>query len=226
MTKTEEILRKSTMNLFNDTWYIDVTRKLMESQDVPKGYVYFIGLGKSNVVKIGYSYNLIKRLESFKTVFRNQLYLYGYIYTEDFRDKENELHKKFFEFRTSGEWFKLNRSQIINCLKDEGGQLVNGYITKKSNIVLGEFYGFKDEVTNIENDAYYADLYNFLDEYIKEGVFYRNSEVRDLIRDIDVKYHDLSPKKIVMKIKQWANHEKMNYQSKNSSGVRSFMIHK
>ena len=70
------------------------------------GYVYFIQEEESKNIKIGYSFNIEKRLEELQiansqklTIVKYEKCIFPYI-------REIELHKKYNEYHIRGEWFK------------------------------------------------------------------------------------------------------------------------
>lgn len=74
--------------------------------------VYFIA--QNNMVKIGYSKDVKKRIKSLKTASPYPLILLGYI--EGDKQKERELHNQFIDYKQSGEWFKLSDDKILNFI--------------------------------------------------------------------------------------------------------------
>lgn len=117
-----KILKKNTMNLFNDEWYEQTASEILNNKEIDKdGYVYFVKNGeKSKHVKIGCTSDILKRLTSFKTVFHNGVYLIGFIKTKNYLNLEREIHLEFEEKRSSGEFFKLNHIDlsVLNTLYD------------------------------------------------------------------------------------------------------------
>lgn len=77
---------------------------------------YFIYSPKLEAVKIGKSVDPEKRLRTIKNGNPDELRLLGVIND----DKEKELHDRFAEYRTKGEWFSLG-SRLLAFLKAEFG---------------------------------------------------------------------------------------------------------
>lgn len=73
-------------------------------------YVYFIQIGDSGDIKIGYTNNIKKRLKELQTGSPKKLKLLGYI--DGGRTKEQELHSQFKQYRVNGEWFRLHQEIV------------------------------------------------------------------------------------------------------------------
>lgn len=74
------------------------------------GFVYFIQIGKSGDIKIGYSNNIKDRMYTIQTSIPEKIRLLGYIKGD--RCKEKEIHELFKDFKIKGEWFKCNKILI------------------------------------------------------------------------------------------------------------------
>lgn len=77
-----------------------------------EGYVYVLGDGKQAEVKIGYSLNPWSRVKEISAKEKRSLSVLMHFRGE--QNFERELHKILAEFRTKGEWFRLNKS-IMGC---------------------------------------------------------------------------------------------------------------
>lgn len=73
--------------------------------------VYFIADTIKDVVKIGFSKDPRKRLRQLQTSNSNTLVLLGYI--DGDRDMETHLHILFEKYKLSGEWFSLDKDNVI-----------------------------------------------------------------------------------------------------------------
>ena len=70
-----------------------------------KGYIYYILCGE--MLKIGYSKDINRRMKTFKTGNPNELKLL--LYHEGTTDTEWFLHKRFEQYRKQGtEWFEFS----------------------------------------------------------------------------------------------------------------------
>jgi hypothetical protein len=65
--------------------------------------IYFIAAG-DDLIKIGYTTNLRSRLRSLRTAHPKELQILLVI--PGSRDDEQDLHRRFVEFRVGREWFK------------------------------------------------------------------------------------------------------------------------
>lgn len=77
-----------------------------------QGYVYFLRAG--NVVKIGFSTNLIERERSLRTARPENAFICKFV--EGAPAKEREFHKRFAEYRLNGEWFDV-RGKLAKYLE-------------------------------------------------------------------------------------------------------------
>lgn len=72
--------------------------------------IYFIQQGQAGPIKIGYASNPRKRLAQLKTANPEPLCLLGVLRGD--RNREQELHHQFSDFRMEGEWFKPGDSLL------------------------------------------------------------------------------------------------------------------
>jgi len=80
---------------------------------VRKTYVYF--LLSNNLIKIGFTIDVQKRISCIRTMSPSPVKLLGFM--EGGRDKESALHKKFASTRMHGEWFKKTDS-LLNLIRE------------------------------------------------------------------------------------------------------------
>jgi hypothetical protein len=79
------------------------------------GYVYFVQLGNSGDIKIGFSTNIKKRMHTLQTSTPENIQLLGFIAGE--LPTEKMIHEKFRMLRKKGEWFQCH-SSIIEFLNE------------------------------------------------------------------------------------------------------------
>ena len=224
MNLVEEILRKKTMNLFSDTWYIDVTKEVEFLKNKSLGYVYFISLKNSNFIKIGKSINLSSRIKQLQQSAGGELMLLvGFIYTENYNELEIKLHKKLNAKRKGGEWFELNIDDCSEILKENNGVFINKYFSKKSKIIDGECFDMSD-TNGYVIDSWYDDFFKYCYEKIEKGVYYSKPDFGNEIKKIKFEYNVLSAKKINLMVKKWAEIANLKYIDRNTNGVRKFMV--
>jgi hypothetical protein len=77
------------------------------------GFVYFVQSGTKGDIKIGYSINVKKRVQTLKTAMPEGIKLIGFITGDSALEKA--LHWKFRTLRKNGEWFKCD-NDIIDYL--------------------------------------------------------------------------------------------------------------
>lgn len=87
---------------------VEFKRKLRaerKAEDVKSYSVYFIQAGgDGGFIKIGYAYDVLKRLENLRT--GNALQLKILVTLPGGRDLEIQLHERFAEHRENREWFR------------------------------------------------------------------------------------------------------------------------
>lgn len=92
--------------------------KISEFLSIPEssnGYVYFLhGVG-TRFYKIGHSNNLDRRIKEISPKLPFSLDLVHSIWTDDRRELEAWLHRKFDLKRKEGEWFELDESDLDFC---------------------------------------------------------------------------------------------------------------
>ena len=88
-------------------------RKLQELDDrlaekYRVGVIYFIcETDTRNIAKIGYTYNLRKRLQELQLAHYKELIVENYCFTQFPRDEEARLHEKYKDTHIRGEWYRL-----------------------------------------------------------------------------------------------------------------------
>ena len=83
------------------------------------GLLYIIQAGETDYYKIGVTLGSIsQRLSGLQTGNHLQLKVKFTKYEENVRLKEKELHQKYREYNSSGEWFKLSNSLIEDLIKE------------------------------------------------------------------------------------------------------------
>ncbi len=106
--------------------------------------IYFIAQN-NNTIKIGYSKNIKKRINSLKTASPYPLLLLGYI--EGNMDMEKFLHEKFKRFHLEREWFSVSEDsrdsrEILDFVNDN--TLTNTYCDFDDNGVLRVYKKMKN----------------------------------------------------------------------------------
>ena len=150
MEKTIQILKDRTFNLFNDQWY-EVTAKeiLTPNSKNEFGYIYIVRIGTSNKCKIGFSNNIIKRVNSFKTTLGNNLVLDGFIYCENYSSVEKNIHLKLSQNKIHGEWFKLTPELMQEVVNENNGVLTLCSIDNNLIIEDGVFVSGKSVASTV-----------------------------------------------------------------------------
>lgn len=84
------------------------------------GYVYLLQCGDQ--FKIGYSKMPLKRVRQFRTGSPVPVWLIHKVRTVFYREIERQLHHRFADKRTRGEWFKLDGPDVeyIRSLNSKG----------------------------------------------------------------------------------------------------------
>jgi hypothetical protein len=81
-------------------------------------YVYFIRIANTPIVKIGMSTDPERRLKDIQWGCPCPLELVGWIKCRDAQLFESFFHQKFSNVRLKGEWFLLDKPEIIILLKE------------------------------------------------------------------------------------------------------------
>jgi len=103
--------------------------------------IYFIAQN-NNMIKIGYSKDIKKRIKSLKTASPYPLLLLGYI--EGNMDDEKYYHEKFKKFHMEREWFSVSEEsrEILNFINEN--TLTNTYCDFDDNGVLRVYKKMKN----------------------------------------------------------------------------------
>ena len=81
--------------------------------EAPSGYVYVIqDVSHSHQYKIGRTNYPARRLNKFDVVLPIDTRIIALLKTNNATKLENELHQRFGDYRTQGEWFNLNSKQF------------------------------------------------------------------------------------------------------------------
>ena len=86
-----------------------------EAPSPKRGYVYFIEAHAAGLVKIGYSSNPVDRMKSIQGMSPVKVSLVGFI-EGDMQD-ERDLHSRFAEYHSHGEWFQFN-GDVYDYIKE------------------------------------------------------------------------------------------------------------
>lgn len=153
MEKTIEILKQRTLNLFNEEWY-NSTASEIHSTNTKEGfgYIYIVRVGKTKKCKIGFSTNIIKRINSFKTTLGNNLILDGFIYCKNYSELEKEIHSKLVQYRIHGEWFNLTFELSEKIINDLSGTITLSNIDSELIITDGIFISGSKNTRIVKNE--------------------------------------------------------------------------
>lgn len=103
-------IRKEWFNYFNERKKIDNLPKEKEIKD-NSGFIYLIK--SKNIYKIGRSKLIKDRLKTYRTENPFGIKIILVKKVKDYIEKEKELLVKFKKNQIRGEWFKLNKKEII-----------------------------------------------------------------------------------------------------------------
>lgn len=146
-----KVLKERTINMFSEDWYNDTSNALMNISFETYGYVYFIKNNSSVDIKIGVSYNINDRMKSYRTAFSGEIFLIGYIYCENYKELEKEIHNLYKDKRISGEWFNVSVNDVRDVLIKYNGKFINSEFSKKS--FIDKYY-----YSNFNNTKYSMDF--------------------------------------------------------------------
>lgn len=113
---TNEILFKKYEEIYSSDIVSDYLKYRIERGEYKpkKGFVYFVINDKNKICKIGFSLDPQKRLKQIQTGCPYPLRLYRQI--EGTYELEKQLHKKFQQYKTNGEWFYI-KDRLFEYLK-------------------------------------------------------------------------------------------------------------
>lgn len=109
-TNKEPEIGKDKIELLMGWSYLKIKHSEDKQKEISqiREYVYFISDLEEKTIKIGMSWNPEIRRRTLQTKQKKQLKIIKSIETEDIyscREKEKELHNKFYQFNIGGEWF-------------------------------------------------------------------------------------------------------------------------
>jgi len=91
-----------------------VEYSISKNTNTNKGFVYIIS-GEDNLYKVGYTSDLNKRIKNFNHYNINSDLVFC-IQSEFAFDLEGKAHKFLLPFNESGEWFRLNKQNLIKAI--------------------------------------------------------------------------------------------------------------
>ncbi|EFK4321907.1 GIY-YIG nuclease family protein [Escherichia coli] len=86
-----------------------------------KSYVYVLHAEDSGLTKIGFSRRVNKRISEISRMSGGKLSLIAKIPAD--RELETKLHQKYYNYRSHGEWFSLNRCHLKELKEMPGNEL-------------------------------------------------------------------------------------------------------
>jgi hypothetical protein len=108
---------KKVFNLIQE--FFPTEFKTNEDDKNQIGFVYFIRISGTHMVKIGYTCrNIHLRLSQLQVANPQDLEVLITIRTKMFKEMERSLHQKFHTSRVRGEWFVLLDEDIENCFNE------------------------------------------------------------------------------------------------------------
>jgi len=87
-----------------------------EGNKLKEGFVYYIQEELDGNIKIGWSDDPIKRLSQHQT--SNSRELRMLVYVKGSQEDEREIHRKFQNTKTQGEWFKPDKRLLVHIEKE------------------------------------------------------------------------------------------------------------
>ena len=219
-----ESMQKHSFSIFSKEWYEKVADNVLLDLEgkTSKGYIYFIRYGShnsSNPVKIGFASNIINRVKSFQTSSYDDVFLIGFIYTDNYQKLEREFHSKLKDCKLNGEWFSLSLNSCVDLIYDYQGTIVNTRVDKK--MIIED--GIVISTSNIKLNIVCEDkvLYSVFNK-IQRGLKLHINSVYDLMSNNDS--NTFSKKKITTNLRKYASETGIKYFSGNSNGQRWFML--
>jgi hypothetical protein len=170
-------------------------------EEEKKGCVYFFRHIGLSPVKIGYSTNEspIDRFNQFNTYAPYGSEIIGFIRSENAKELETNLHKKYSCFRLNGEWFEITEEQ---CNKEINLHSKIEDIKQKNNFQIAWAIKVKEEEEEEEYEEIFAKttrekIFNILETK-------KNLNVQKLSKKINV-----SRKTIYQYIKEYNTRKKI-----------------
>ena len=124
-------MKTSLMNMFK----VKLIEEVIPQDHRLRQYVYVIKNPLNETVKIGVAQNVEKRLKQLKTGAGIELeLLYKSMICSNAFNIEKDVHEFFKQYRTFGEWFKVNPDTVIDFLENQTYLLKSDFLTKLSVI--------------------------------------------------------------------------------------------
>ena len=104
----------------NNMFKARVVESVLPQDNRLRQYIYVIKNPLNETVKIGVANDVDKRLKQLQTGAGIELELiYKSVICSNAFSIERDVHKHFEEYRTFGEWFKINPTEVINFLEQQ-----------------------------------------------------------------------------------------------------------
>lgn len=112
-------MRHASRDPSRDAWValqqVSVQTAELPPKPTPAHSVYFIQAGSNGPIKIGYSSNVAKRIETLQTGNAISLRLLASFSHPQAPNIERTLHEMFGDLRMEGEWFRYD-ARIVNLI--------------------------------------------------------------------------------------------------------------
>lgn len=165
-----------------------------------KEIVYFIKNNITNLVKIGYTSNIVSRMESLQQSFNIvgmecKLKLINYIKCDKGIELEKYIHNKLNLFRQKGEWFNINEQQVLNICNNINTSNFNytaEEIKKKQKSIdnASSLLTFLHNAFHINNGELYVNILKLSDYKMKLCLSYYSHLLQDLSKKSNLQYEE------------------------------------
>lgn len=216
-TKVAQLLKDQTNEMFSEKWYNQTSNKIniLYSSDL-KGYVYFVQSVLTKQIKIGITADVKKRISTIKQTNGDLIFL-GFIYCENYLEKEKEMHNIFSENRTYGEWFNITVESCLDKILFNDGKVVNQKYSE--SLIIEDGVLLSDLTSYLSN----TDKHNYkvVLEYIKNKTFKNTRyDLKQIYNELSL---EITPKKCTQFIQKSVNELGYVYEPNRTHKSRGFI---
>lgn len=216
----KNILKDRTMGLFSEEWYIE-TSEIIVNQNTPAeddiGYVYIIKAVSNNLIKIGKSKSVQKRLNDIRG-YVGDIFVLAIIECSGYGLVEKKLHEKYSKYKRHGEWFFINDTyELTKDVISLNGFLINKKFKNGVNVLSPEFL---NNMSSMQSGLPF-DVEDYFDQIklYKEGVYDKNIVYNNIPFE-----HTYSQRKITSLMRRYIVSKGLRFLEKKSGSKRTITV--
>ena len=135
----------TTASAYSETSYDNIANALYEalnSHDPDYGYIYFVRNITTDFVRVGITYNIVDKMNSYEDEKFKSYQLDGFIYAKNPNEILNQMKNEYKEYIHSANFFTLNITKSEEIIKIFDGKFIKARLNRYLNISQGIVFGY------------------------------------------------------------------------------------